>query len=77
MWWIALASTASQLTPAPNPGHADATRQAAATVRIVKFATVRMGEAATDRHDWTVRASDTHFRDADGRYRPARIVERP
>jgi hypothetical protein len=43
MWWIALASTANQLTPAPNPGHANATRQAFATVRFVKFATVRMG----------------------------------
>jgi hypothetical protein len=77
MWWMALALAAAQPMPGSRPAHASPASQATATVRIVKFATVRMGEAATDRHDWKVRASDTRFRDADGHYRPARIVELP
>ena len=77
MWWIALALTATQPMAAVDAARASATSQATATVRIVKFATVEMGEGATDRHDLTVRASDTYVRDPDGRYRPARIVELP
>ena len=77
MWWIALALAATQLTPSSGPRGADAVPQATATVRIVKFATVRIGESATDRQDLDIHATDTHFRDRDGRSRPARIVELP
>jgi hypothetical protein len=77
MWSIALALVAAQPTPPARPARTRATPQATATVRIVRFATVRMGEAATDRHDLKIVASEGHFRDADGRFRPARIVELP
>lgn len=77
MWWIALALTAAQPAAASPKIRAVATPQATATVRIVSFATVRMGQAATNREDLKVSATDTRFRDADGGYRPARIVELP
>jgi hypothetical protein len=77
MWLIALAVIAAQPMPAAHPVRVRAAPRATATVRIVRFATVRMGEAATDRHDLNVRASEGRFRDADGRYRAARIVELP
>jgi len=77
MWSIALAMVAAQPMPAPHAVRVLATPRATATVRIVRFATVRMGEAATDRQDLKIPASEGRFRDADGRYRPARIVELP
>jgi hypothetical protein len=77
MWWTALALTAAQPTAGAESARVAAMAQATATVRIVRFATVHMGEAATDRHDLQIRASHTRFRDADGRYRAARIVELP
>jgi hypothetical protein len=77
MWWIALSLAAAQSTPSASLNRGGATPQATATVRIVRYATVRMGEAATDRHDLYISARKSRFRDADGRYRPARIVELP
>jgi len=74
---MALALIAAQPMPASKPAEVRAASQARATVRIIGFTTVRMGEAATVRHDLTVPASEGRFRDADGRYRPARIVELP
>lgn len=77
MWWIVLTLTAAA---APN-GAPDrpviAARQATAVVRIAKPATVRLGETATIRRELTIHATDTRFRDADGREHPARIVEFP
>ena len=77
MWWIALALTATQPVTAPERVRVTAAPQATATVRIVRFARVRMGEAATDPYHRKIDATETRFRDADGRYRPAQIVEFP
>ena len=76
MWWLALATIAA--APADVPHRAPVfVRQAQATVRIVAPARIRLGEEAVDRYDLKVRATKTRFRDADGSFRPARLVEFP
>jgi hypothetical protein len=76
MWWLALASiVAAPSAPPHQPPVFE--RQATATVRIVNAAKVKLGEQATDRHDWIVPATKTRFRHADGSFRPARLVEFP
>lgn len=55
----------------------NAPRSAVATVRIVNPAIVKLGNAGTVRREFTIRATDTKFVDADGRNHAARIVEFP
>jgi hypothetical protein len=76
MWWIALATIAAAPVDVPHRPPLFV-RQAQATVRIVTPARIRLGEEGTDRYDLKVRATKTRFRDADGSFWPARLVEFP
>jgi hypothetical protein len=76
MWWIALAVTAQPVPDRPRPS-ADihVMRQADAMVRIARPAIVKLGRDAAVIGERTIPATDAAFRDADGRERPARLVE--
>jgi hypothetical protein len=74
MLWIATLAALSATSPAPEEQAAAPKRQAQAMVRIMRPATVRLGEGA-DGADQDPPVRRTTIRDRDGELRPAVLVE--